>query len=361
MKIISIVLFSWMIIMACNDEPQKVIASSNHQPDSVKAFLLKAGMVEKVAILPGELLPFEVVEIHPKIPGYIKEIKVDIGSIVKKGQVLAIIDAPEIESRLAESGSRLQAARARYDGSKDTYDRILIASRSDGVVAANELEKAKNQMLADSAEFIAAGYSSRSSKQIGNYLVIIAPFAGTITERNVHTGAYVGTLNEKPMLVIEDNSKLRLRIPVPENLSNVRLKDNSVHFSTKSNPNQPYEGKLSRKSGSIDAGTRTEIWEFEVANNSHTLKPGAFADVKLNVSRNQPSFSVPFSAVATTLEKKFVTRVKNNLVEWIDVSQGLNQSDKTEVFGKLNEGDTLLLKSNEEIKPGTNVVVTLSR
>jgi membrane fusion protein (multidrug efflux system) len=361
MKVIFLAVLPLMIISACNDDPQKMVAGDSKKQDTLKAFLLKAATVEKITSLPGELLPYEVVEIHPKIPGYIKELKVDIGSDVKKGQVLGVIEAPEIESRLAESGSRMQAAKAKYNGSKDTYDRILIASKSDGVIAANELERAKNQMLTDSADYAAASYSARSSKQIGNYLVIVAPFSGTITERNVHEGAYVGTPNEKPMLVLENNSKLRLRVPFPEALSSVSLKNHSIHFSTRSSPNQLYEGKLSRRSGSIDAGTRTEIWEFEINNNSHALKPGGFADVKLDVSRSQPSFSVPFSAVTTTLEKKFITRVRSQVVEWVEVSNGMSQPDAQEVFGKLNEGDTILLKGNEELKPGTRVVVKLSR
>lgn len=359
MKINLIVAVFLIVITSCHDEPGKMEPTVPHKADTVKAFLLRAAIVEKVVTLPGELLPYEVVEMHPKIPGYVKEIKVDIGSSVKKGQILAVIDAPEIESKLAESSSRMQSAKAKYEASRDTYERILIASKSNGVVSADELERARNQMYADSADYTAAGFSSKSNKQIGNYLVMVAPFTGTITERNVNEGAYVGGPNEKPILIIEDNSKLRLRVAVPEVLSNVTLKNHGVHFSTKSNPNLVYDGKLSRKSGNIDAGTRTEIWEFEISNENHTLKPGAFADVKLDVLRNEPSFAVPFSAVTTTLEKKFVTRVKNNLIEWVDVAQGLNQSDVTEVFGKLKEGDTLVLKGNEELKPGVIVVAEL--
>ena len=350
MRAVFIVLFSILVFASCNNEQQQSPVKSASKTDTVKAFVLKAGKIEKQTTLPGELLPYEQADIHPKVAGYIKEMKCDIGSVVKKGQTLAVIDAPEIESRLEETAGKMQAAKAKYEASKDTYNRVLEASKADGVIAPNELQRAKNQMLADSADYTASTYSSKSSKQIGNYLVIVAPFNGVITERNVHEGAYVGTSNEKPIVKIEDNSRLRLRVPVPEALTGVQLKDNKIRFSTKANPSQLFEGVLVRKSGSIDAGTRTEIWEFEIKNDKNILKPGAFADVKLNVSRNQPSMIVPFPAIVTTLEKKFVIRINNGSTEWIDVSQGLNLTDKTEIFGKLNEGDTLVLKGNEELK-----------
>ncbi|PWT74963.1 MAG: efflux RND transporter periplasmic adaptor subunit [Bacteroidetes bacterium] len=361
MKSIISILFLAIVFVSCSNDPQKNNATSmTSKNDTVKAFILKTGKIEKQTTLPGELLSYEKVDIHPKIPGYIKQIKVDIGSVVRKGQLLAVIDAPEINSRFGEAGSKMQAAKAKYEASRDTYNRVLEASRSDGVIAPDELQRAKNQMLADSADFIAATFSSKSSKQIGNYLMIVAPFNGIITERNVHEGAYVGTPNEKPIVVIEDNSRLRLRVSIPEALTGVQLKDNKINFSTKASPNQSFEGKLVRKSGSIDAATRTEVWEFEVRNDKEMLKPGAFAEVKLDVSRNQPSFLIPFSAVVTTLEKKFVIRAKNSAAEWIDVSQGLNMSDKTEIFGKLNEGDTIISKGNEELKPGTKIIAKLT-
>ena len=350
-----------LLLAACNNpasETQPV--KSPGTADTVRAFVLKTGNVEKQTTLPGELLSYDQADIHPKVTGYIKELRVDIGSLVKKGQVLAIVEAPEIQSGVEAAAGKMQAAKAKYAASRDTYDRILQASASDGVIAPDELQRARNQMLADSADFQAAVYATQSSRQVGNYLVIEAPFTGVITQRNVNVGAYVGTPNEKAMLQIQDNSRLRLQVAVPEALIGVQLKDNKVHFSTKANPDQLFEGVLVRRSGSIDPVTRTEIWEFEIKNDKNILKPGSYADVRLNVSRGRPSFVVPFPAVVTTLEKKFVIRVRGGATEWVDVAQGINLADRTEVFGKLNEGDTLVVKGNEELKPGTRVIARLS-
>jgi len=343
------------LAFACSKKPEDKSAHEM-KVDTVKVFSLKKEKVKAQVSLPGELLPYERVEVHPKVIGYISALKVDIGSVVKKGQTLFLIDAPEIEARLGEAFGRLQAAKAKYQASLDTYDRIFNASKSDGVISENELQKARNQMLSDSSEYEAAKYSSASFKQVGKYLSLVAPFDGIITQRNFNEGAYVGVANEKPIVVIENNSKLRLRVAVPEALTGVSLKNNKAKFATKANPNQPTEAVLVRKAGSIDPATRTEIWEFEVQNQSNNIKPGAFANVALEIFREQDSFTVPFSSVITTLEKKFVIKVGKDSTRWVDVSQGLNLSDRTEIFGGLNEGDTIVIKGTEELKAKQRVI-----
>jgi RND family efflux transporter MFP subunit len=237
------------------------------------------------------------------------------------------------------------------------YARTLKASKTKGIISASELQRAKNQMLADSADFEAAQYASSSYRQVGNYLAITASFNGVVTQRNAHEGAYVGTPNGKPILVLEDNSKLRLRVAVPEGLTGVSLKQNKVHFTTKANPNQLSEAQFVRKAGSLDPATRTEIWEFEVRNDGGQHKPGALAQVYLDLYRDKNSFVVPFSTIVTTLEKKFVIKVTHDTTKWVDVSQGLNLSDRAEIFGPLQEGDTLVVKGNEELKANNKVAV----
>jgi membrane fusion protein (multidrug efflux system) len=359
MRFFVLTLFFGSLIVACDKSHSDESVTSQPKVDSLKVFILKKGKVERQSSLPGDLLAFEHVEIHPKVTGYIKQLKVDIGSVVKRGQILAVIDAPEIQSKLGEANGKFQASRAKLRTSLDTYNRISQAAKTEGVVAPSELERARNQMLSDSADFNAARYSAASFQQVGNYLAITAPFNGIITERNVNEGSYVGATGEKPILIIEDNSRLRLRVAVPEALTGVSLKGDKVRFSAKSNPNQLFDAVLMRKAGSIDAATRTELWEFEVKNEEGALKPGSFTNVVMNIFRNENSFVVPFSTVVTTLEKKFVIKVSKDSTRWIDVSQGLNLPDKTEIFGDLKEGDTLVIKGNEEIRAGQKVAVKL--
>jgi membrane fusion protein (multidrug efflux system) len=189
--------------------------------------------------------------------------------------------------------------------------------------------------------------------------VLKAPFNGIVTKRNVDGGSYIGRPGEVPMFEIEDNTTLRLRIAIPEALSGTKVKNEQVEFTIKAIPGKKYKGRLSRKSGSLDVNTRSEVWEFTMPNNDHSLKSGMFADCKINVGREGKSFFVPYSAVVTTLEKKFVIKVQENNTSWVDVGQGINLPDKIEISGNLNEGDTLVMKANEEIKADSKLVIKL--
>lgn len=349
-------------LTACNEnKPSFTTKKEATKVDSVNVFILKKDSVQRTLTIPGELLPNETVQIRAKVPGYIRKINIDIGSKVRKGQVLATIDAPEMNTRVQELEAKVAAADARYQSSKDYYDRLNIASKADGVIAASELEKTKNQMLADKAEYIANQHAVSSYKKIGNYLAIIAPYSGTITKRNIDRGSFVGNANESPLFELEDNSKLRLKVPIPEVYSGADLLNNSAEITTRSLPDKKFKASLYRKSGSIDQRTRSEVWEFEISNRDGTLKPGSYADVKLHFVRPQSSFVVPSSAVVTTLEKRFVIKVINNTTKWVDVRPGFNIGEKQEVFGDLQVGDTIVQKGNEEIRADTKALPKLSK
>jgi RND family efflux transporter MFP subunit len=353
-------IFLFAALTACNQNQQNIISQKEEaKPDSVKCFIVKKDSVQKTISLPGDLFPNENIQIRAKVQGYIKEFKVDIGSRVKKGQVLALIDAPEINTHVEELNEKVKAAKARYLSSKDYYDRIYKASQTDGVVAGNELEHTKNQMLADSSEYNAAVFAASSYKQIGNYLAIVAPVSGIITKRNIDVGSFVGNANEKPLFELDDNSTLRLRVSIPEIYTGAILLNDTGDLTTRSFPDKKFKARLVRKSGSIDNETRSEVWEFEVPNSDHQLLPGSYSDVKLHFVRPQKSFVVPTSTVVTTLERKFVIKVSGDTTKWMDVRVGFNMGDKQEIFGDLNEGDTLVLKSNEELKEGKKVIAAI--
>jgi membrane fusion protein (multidrug efflux system) len=349
-------------VVSCNQgEPAPAAKKQETKMDTVKAFVLAMDSAQKTIVLPGDLLPDENVQIRAKVQGYISTIKVDIGSKVTKGQVLALIDAPELNTRVQELNAKEKAAQSRYLASKDYYERIGTASKSDGVIAASELERTKNQLQADEAEYKAAQFTVSSNRQIGNYLAIVAPYNGIITKRNINVGSFVGSVGEKPLFEIENNKLLRLRVAVPEVYTNAVLIDNSGDLTTRAFPDKKFKAKLVRKSGSIDNDTRSELWEFEIPNTTGELKAGSYADVKLHFLRTQPSFVLPTSAVVTTLEKKFVIKISNNTTQWVDVRSGFNMGDKQEIFGDVKTGDTLVLKGNEELKPGRKVAVAFSK
>lgn len=348
-------------IVACKQSELKNVAQKNeNKTDSVKVFLLTTDSAKKNLVLPGELIPNENAQIRAKVQGYIRKIFVDIGSKVVRGQTLALIEAPELNTRINELAEKAKAAHSRFLSSKDYFDRINTASQTEGVIAANELQRVKNQMMADSLEYNSIMFSVSSSKQIGNYLAIIAPYSGTITKRNIVTGSFVGAPNEKPLFELSDNSKLRLQVAVPEAYTDAVLQKRA-ELTTRSLPDKIFEAKLTRRSGDIDQQTRSEIWEFEIPNADNALKPGSFADVKLIFMRQQPTTVVPSTAVVTTLEKRFIIKVSNGITHWVDVRSGFNMGEKIEIFGDIHPGDTLVQKGTEELKADVRIAPLFSK
>jgi len=192
--------------------------------------------------------------------------------------------------------------------------------------------------------------------QLRDYLTIRSPFAGVITQRNVDPGTLVGTNNAKPMFIIENNSTLRLRLPIPEAYTSANPDSSVIHFTVDAYPGITYKAKLSRKAGALSQVNRTETWEFLYTNKDNQLKSGMFANANIKFGRTLPTFVIPVSAVVTNLEKRFVIRLKSNKTEWVDVRNGIAPDNRVEVFGNLTEGDTLILRGTDEIKPGKEFI-----
>lgn len=319
--------------------------------DSIPAFVLQKAQVSKQIVFPAEIMPFERAEILPKVSGYINAVKVDIGDRVQKGQVLIVLDAPEALSNYAQANSDVQAARAKYLGSLDTYKRILNASRVAGTVADSELEQARIRMQSDSSSYEASKSKLNTYGQLKDYLTIRSPYSGVVTQRNVDVGTLVGGNNQRPLLIIEDNSILRLRVAIPEAFTTAIPDTSVISFTVDAQPGINYKATLSRKSDALNLTNRTETWEYLYRNDHGELKSGMFANVVMKLGRKGLSFLVPSSAVSTNLEKRFVIRLRNDKTEWVDVRNGINIDTKVEIFGNLTEGDTLLVRATDEIKP----------
>jgi len=340
------------------NKPESVSAESH--ADSVTVFRLKKDSVSKLLKLPAELYPWERSEIYAKVDGYVKEFRFDIGDHVKKNDILLILDAPEVTANYAKSVADLQAARAKYNTSLDTYKRYRTASQEKGAIAENELQRIYNQMLADSAGYIAAQSATTAYSQLKNYLVIRSAFDGVVTQRNVDPGTLVGK-GQKPLFIVENLSKLRLRVSIPEAYTAALPSSPTVKFTVDAQPSKKYSARLTRKSNEIDTKTRTELWEFEVQNVDQELKSGMYGSVSFKVLRSGSSFVVPYTAVVNNLEKTFVIRISNNKTEWVDVRTGINMNDNIEIFGNLNEGDQLVARANDEIKSDKNVVAVIAK
>jgi RND family efflux transporter MFP subunit len=323
--------------------------------------------------LPGELTAYQMVAIYPRVTGFVKSVAVDRGSRVRAGDVLAILEAPELVAQRSEAESKLQSAeaqlavaRARADADTSTFARLKAASATPGVVAGNDVVVAEKTADASQSQIISAQQTVEASRQALNairdvegYLRVTAPFAGVVTERNVHPGALVGPSSAAaasvPLLRLVENTRLRLVVPIPESYTSELKAGTQIPFSVAAYPGQSFTGKVARIAQAVDVSTRTMAVEVDVTNNDGRLAPGTFCQVRWPVRRSRPSLFVPSTSVATTTDRTFVIRVRGGKTEWVDVRTGLTSGPLVEVFGDLSAGDEVAARGTDELRPGTDV------
>jgi RND family efflux transporter MFP subunit len=188
---------------------------------------------------------------------------------------------------------------------------------------------------------------------------VTAPFDGVVTERNVHKGSLVGSSGAPsavPMLRIRQVSRLRLVVAVPESDVGGITEGEKINFTVPAFPGQTFVGEIKRIAQSLDVKTRTMPVELEVSNASTRLSPGMYAEVVWPIRRQQVSLFVPPSAVASTTEKMFVIRVRNEVAEWVEVRRGETMSNLIEVFGALEAGDVIVVRGTDELRNGVKVI-----
>jgi membrane fusion protein, multidrug efflux system len=322
--------------------------------------------VSRMADLPGEFLPFLSVSLHAKVPGYVERILVDRGSRIESGQLLAELSAPEMAARIAEAESKVQAieadrlqAEAQLAAAQSTYDRLKKAAETPGAIAGNELIQLEKQVeaaqaLVHSREQArgAAEASVNAEKEMQSYLRIMAPFDGVVTERLVHPGALVGPGSDSVLLTIQQISRLRLVVAVPEEYVGGIMEGVKVAFQVPAYPERMYSGTLARVSHALDKATRTMAVELDVVNRDGSLAPGMYPTVKWPVRRSRPALFVPKTSVVTTTERIFVVRSKDGHAEWVDVRKGAADGDLIEVLADLKAGDMIVRRANDEIREG---------
>jgi membrane fusion protein, multidrug efflux system len=351
---------------------EKSVAAAG--PSSIDVVRVVQRPTNVVLEMPGQLDPYESVAVYPKVTGFVKSIRVDRGSRVRKGELMAELEAPELLAQRAEAQSKLQAAesqlavtRAKADSDSSTFDRLKAASATPGVVAGNDVVVAQKNVEADRSQIAAAQQTGeaarqalRSVTQMEGYLRVTAPFEGVVTERNVHPGTLVGPNSgaaETPMLRVMDTDRLRLVVPVPEAYTAGVVRGGTISFTVPAYPGESFSGTVARIAQAVDVKTRTMAVELDVANGDRRLAPGTFCQVKWPVHRPTPSLFVPSGSVGSTTDRTFVVRVRNGKTEWVDVRTGLASGPLTEVFGELQAGDQVAVRGTDEIKPGTDVRV----
>ncbi|GAC1301541.1 MAG: efflux RND transporter periplasmic adaptor subunit [Mucilaginibacter sp.] len=361
-KILTFLAIGTSFLMACHSDKKDAQVQTQKQEDAidtptVAVVAVQKGKLSSTIAVPGELLPYQQVDLYAKTNSYVKKLYADIGSQVRQGQLLATLEAPEMNSQLAQTKSRIKQMEAVYFASKAMYDRLYNTSKIPGTVSQNDLEQAEAKKNSDYANVEAARSSSKEVTANMAYLEIRAPFDGVITARNVNLGAYVGPggRGTDPLFVLQDQKRLRLVVSVPENYTGGLSNKNEVTFTVQALPNQHFTAQVKRLAGALDEKLRSERLEMDVYNNDKKLLPHMFAEVNIPLPSRDSTIILPKTAVVTSTEKVFVIRVANHHAEWVEVKKGFQSGDRIEVYGNLKPGDHVVKLATDEIRDGSEV------
>jgi RND family efflux transporter MFP subunit len=384
----------WLLISAgCGHWSEPATSVSAEEPPPAAVVQVRRVQLSNTLSIAGEFIPYQEVELHAKVAGYIKRINVDIGDRVREGQVLAVLEIPELEAQVesASAGVRhsqeeisraqneVSRAEADYAALHSAFTRLKRASEArPGLIAEQELDDATAKDRAAEAQVDGAKSALAASRQqlevsqadrqhyaaLSDYSRITAPFSGVVTWRYADTGSLIqaGTSNagSMPVVKLSQVNVLRLRIPVPESLAadvrdgepaDIRVKATGEHIT----------GKVIRSTDSLDRSTRTMQVEIDVPNPKYSLTPGMYADVSLRIQNAPDALTLPLQAIERDADKTIVMLVNaQNQVERREIRTGIEDSDRIQVLSGVNEGNRVIVGNRGAYHAGQDVTPKLS-
>ena len=327
-------------------------------PPHTETFTLSKESLYTSLKIPAEITAYREVDLYAKVNSYVKTLTVDVGSPVKKGQLLATLEAPELLSQMAAAESKYKAQQAMFTQSDATYQRVLAVSRTPGTVSKNDVDIALAKRNSDEAQLQAARADYKASANISQYLQIYAPFDGVISARNVNLGAYIGPTgkgSELPIFTLNELRHLRLIFEVPEAYKSYIHLEDTVQFVVRSYPDETFSATIARRAGVMDKLLRSEHIELDVINNDRRLSPGMVAEATIRLG-GASAFVVPKTAVVNAPEGIFLIEKADGKARRMSVRLGRLTDSTAEVFGpQLKEGDTFVTKASEEFHNGNPI------
>jgi RND family efflux transporter MFP subunit len=372
-------------LSSCSGDNKRVQASGPTITVGVTKVVKKS--LGRNITLSSELVPFQEIEVYAKESGYVKKLMVDYGTHVKAGQVMAILEIPELEAQLQQDQaevknatnqvSRAQHELARYQAQYQAlhlqYTRLNGVFQSQpGIVAQQEVDDAQGKDLAASSQ-VDAGQSALEAAQsqvaaakaklardqtLFDYSKITAPFTGVVTERYANLGTLVqaGTTSTQamPIVKLSEDDLFRLVIPVPESY---------VHFIRVGDPvdvhvpslDRTFPGTVARFSSGVREDTRTMHTEVDVKNKGGSLVPGIYAQADLTLEHRDDVPTIPLQALNHEGEKTSVFVVSNGQIEDRAVSLGIQSATDAEVVSGLRDGEEVVVSDRGGLKPGDRV------
>lgn len=329
-------------------------------PTAGVAKVTQEDLFKEVAIS-AEFRPFQEVDLHAKVSGYVSKINVDFGDKVKAGQIMATLEVPELQDELVNARATEQKAEADYTNAHLIYTRLKsINNDHPNLVAEQDLDTAEANDLAAAAAIAAAKANVEKYQTMIGYTQITAPFNGVVTHRYADPGTLIqaGTSSDTqalPLVRVSDNYLLRLDFPVTvDYVKDIRLGD-PVAVRVDSLDGRTFTGMISRFTDHVDENTRTMTTEIEVPNQDLKLVPGMYATVVLKVEKRPQVLAVPIEAVVGDKSPLVYVVNQDNLIEERPVKLGLETPDKYEVLSGLHEGDLVVIGNGSKLQAGQRV------
>ena len=358
-------------------------------PRAAAVVAVSRGPLASTLTVAGQFEAYQQVDLHAKVSGYIRWIKVDIGDRVHQGEVLATLEVPELEdqlqgaqadvrhtqSEIARAQSEVTSAESTYSALHAEYTRLAEASKErPGLIAEQELDdaRAKDQQAAAQIGVAKAGLdamqqqlgvsnaTSHRFQTLSNYEQIIAPFNGVVTMRYADTGSLIQAGQDSntqtlPVVQVAQSDLLRLRMPVPEGDVPYIQQGGEVQVKV-SSTGRTFTGKIIRFTRSLDTNTRTMLTEVDVPNPDLTLNPGMYAETTIQLEHKNDALILPSQAVVQNGDQTYVLVVDaTNHIERRNVVLGIETANRVEIATGLREGERVVASGQANYQPGDKV------
>jgi len=355
--------------------------------------IVKRGVLSNTLTLAGQFQPYQEIEVHAKVSGYVRHIDVDIGDRVRAGQTLAVLEIPELDAQLKGTQAEVlhskdEVVRAENEVIRAESDHAALhaayarlqqaAAARPGLIAEQELDDSRSKDLAAEAQIDAAKAALSAAKQqtavsdadrmrvsaLADYARVTAPLSGVITWRYADTGALIqaGTSSNTqsmPVVKLAQSDILRLRLPVPESDVPSIHAGSPVQVQVRA-IGRTFAGKVVRFTRSVSLDTRTMETEVDVDNADLSLTPGMYADTTLELDRNENALAVPVQAVIQDANGHYVLVVDNqDRVAKREVGLGEQTSSRVEILRGLSENERVIVGGQSNYQIGEAVKARL--
>jgi RND family efflux transporter MFP subunit len=377
---------SFALVTACSRQVRSVEANVTSDLPTVAVARAANEDMSRDLVITGEFKPFQEIDVMAKVAGYIKKINVDIGDRVQQGQLLAVLEVPEMADDLARGKAtldrssaevrrareELQRAQSAHDMAHLSYTRLSgVMTERPGLIAQQEVDDAHSRDLVAEAQVAAARSSLSAAEEqvkvaeaelakirtLNNYVNVTAPFAGVITKRYANMGSMIqagisSQTQAMPVVRLSENSLLRLILPVPESAVPTIKTSSTVDVSVPS-LHRTFKGRVARFSDRVQLDTRTMDTEVDVPNPSLTLIPGMYAEVNLSLEHHKDTLSVPLSAIGGTDTAPLVFVVTpGNKIAIRRIRVGLETANRAEVQSGLQPGELVVIGNRSQLTEG---------